>query len=419
MQRNRMKNYDNLPDLEEFGDEYDDLAEFGEKKRQKEEEEVYCTKSWKELQKEYHIPSYDDLTKGWWSMRHVLSFYRLFLMIVGPRSLGKSTNAGLYLLIYFLDHLEDSRNGWMYIRRDKDEVEESAETWFDNAMNILNSYITNEDDKVKVEYEAGRYRVNGRLAGISVSLKKQQKLKSKNLSWIKFMVYDEAITMDGTGYIGGAGNMEKEYDYLMSLATSADRDVGNPACDEVITIVLANNEGFNNPMYRGTGADKYIKAGAHRVAPKNEEWVLEMPKYEDAPEAAKIRASRRMKLQREKMLERDYDIVDDKKRSEFIKECKGDKRAIANFTWNGLEFRLLAEYRTGEFFIKGGHDKGKNIRCYALTLPDHRPNYFLITSPSKVEVPISLMKQARTSGCLYFENERYMEAVDTFLRFIV
>lgn len=410
--------YQSLPDLEEFGDDYEDLAEFGEEKREKEEKESHLI-PWDELRSKYNIPSYDDLTKGWWSMRYVLSCEKLLDIIVGPRSLGKSTNVGLWLIIYFLSHLDDKRNGWIYIRRDKDEVDESAETWFDNALGILNKYITEDSDKITLEYHAGRYHINGKLAGISVSLKKQQKLKSKNLSWTKYHVYDEAITMDGMGYIGGAENMEKEYDYLMALATSADRDIDNPCCDEVVTIVLANNEGFNNPIYRGCGADKYIRADAHVIKPKGEEWVLQLPTYDDAPEAAKLLGSRRMHLQRKLMLERDYGIVDKKEQNGFIKTVKGNLTCIANFTWNGLEFMLWASYREGIFYIKKGRNEASNVRNYALTLPDHRPNYFLITSPSKTDVPITLMKEARKKGALYFENEKLMLAVDTFLKFIV
>lgn len=411
--------YKGLPDLEEYGDEYEDLADFGEEKREKEEQESHLL-SWKELREKYKIPSYDELTKGWFSFRYALSVGRLLDIIVGPRSLGKSTNVGLWMIIYFLDHLEDKRNGWIYIRRDKDEVEKSAETWFDNAIDILNQYITDESDKLHMVYSGGRYHLNNKLVGISASLKKQQKLKSKNLSWTKWHVYDEAITQDGMGYIGGSANMEKEYDYLMALATTADRDVGNPACDEVVTVVLANNEGFNNPIYRGCGADKYLTADAHVIKPKDAEWLLQMPRYEDAPEAAKIRESRRMSLQRKDMLAKDYDIVEKKDKDAFIrKDIKGDMDAIANFTWNGIEFCFWANYREGLFVIKRGHAQARSIRNYALTLPDHRPNYFLITSPSKTDVPITIMKDARMKGILYFENEKLMTAVDTFLKFLV
>ena len=412
------KYYNSLPDLEDTGDEYEDLGEFGENKREKNEKEVRLL-SWKELREKYSIPSYDELTKGWWSMRYVSSIGRLMDIIVGPRSLGKSTNCALWLVIYFLDHLDDTRNGWIYIRRDKDEVDQSAETWFDNACGIINKYITDEKEKIQLEYYAGRYHINGKLAGISVSLKKQQKLKSKNLSWTKYHVYDEAITQDGKGYIGGADNMEKEYDYLMSLATSADRDIDNPCCDAVVTIVLANNEGYNNPIYRGCGADKYLRSDAHVIKPAGCEWVLQLPTYDDAPEAAKLLKSRRIKLQRAQMLEKDYSILTEKQQSEFIKKAKGQLNCLANFTWNGIEFMLWASYREGIFYIRQGRRDADNIRNYSLTLPDHRPNYMLITSPSKTDIPISIMKTAREKGVLYFDNEKLQVAVDTFLRFIV
>ena len=55
--------YNSLPDLEDKGDDYEDLVEFGEEKREKEEKEARLL-SWKELRVKYSIPSYDDLTNG-------------------------------------------------------------------------------------------------------------------------------------------------------------------------------------------------------------------------------------------------------------------------------------------------------------------------------------------------------------------
>ena len=147
--------------------------------------------------------------------------------------------------------------------------------------------------------------------------------------------------------------------------------------------------------------------------------MLQLPTYEDAPEAAKLLKSRRIKLQREQMLEKDYNILTEKQKDEFIKKAKGNIKCIANFTWNGLEFMLWVSYREGIFYIRQGHSSENNVKNYALTLPDHRPNYMLITSPSKTDIPISIMKNARQNGILYFDNDKLKVAVDTFLKFIV
>ena len=400
-------------------EELEDYEPIEEEIEEEEKPKRVCP-SWKKLREKYNIPDYDELTKGWWSVRNVLDYNRLFNMIVGPRSLGKSTNTALYLIIYFLKHLDDKRKCWQYIRRDEDEVMESADTWFDNACDLLNRYITDEEDKLVVEHSGGVYTLNDLEAGMSVPLNKQHKFKSKNLSIVKFQVYDEAILKGGRGYIGGMAHMEKEYDFLQSLATSADRDLGSACADEVITFVLANNEGFNNPMFRGTGADKYIRANSKFVAPKGKEWVLQMAKYDDSPEAAKILQSRRMKLQREDMLAHDYDYADTSRLNVFVKELNVQGTTLANMVWNGIEFHLIVDYRQGIYYVKKGHDKSKSyIRNYALTLPDHGPNYMLILSPSKTEAPLTMMKEARLQGLLYFESYKLLEAVDTYLRFMI
>ena len=95
-----MRDISYVEDLEEYGDEYEDLADRGDNKREKEEKEIVF-KSWKYLKDKYNIPSYDELTKGWFSLRRLLSYNRHLLGAIGMRSSGKSTGVSLWLLIDF------------------------------------------------------------------------------------------------------------------------------------------------------------------------------------------------------------------------------------------------------------------------------------------------------------------------------
>lgn len=412
-----MRDISYVEDLEEYGDEYEDLADRGDNKREKEEKEIVF-KSWKYLKDKYNIPSYDELTKGWFSLRRLLSYNRHLLGAIGMRSSGKSTGVSLWLLIDFLDNPD---HGWIYSRRDKDEVAETADSWFDNAVEILNSYITEDEDKIVLEYSGGRYHVYGELAGISVSLKKQQKLKSKNLSWVKWLVYDEAITMDGKGYIGGMTDPTKEYDYLMALRTTADRKVGKAYRDEVVVIVMANNESFYNPIYMGTGADAYIQSDTHFLAPKGEEWVIMQMRQEDAENAKDFKQTVAYKLASKRMRQRDFENINDYQAmsSDFVVKINktSDMKVICNMHYNNLDMIFWVDHRHGKGYITRGNDS--RYPDYALTLEDHRPNYMLMTAGKTADARIALLKKIRMNGMLYFEKTEQLRAIDTFLRFMI
>ena len=416
----RQSNYA-IEDLEEEWDDYGDLARFGDKNSPRSEyekdEPKYCTKTWDELKAEYNIPSYEKLTEGWFSLQPLLSYNRHLLIGVGMRNSGKSTGTPLWLIPWFLKYNE----GWMYCRRDKIEVEQTADSWFDNAVNIINGYITKEEDKLQCEYKGGRYLLNGRLAGIAVSLKLQQKLKSKNLSWVKWQIYDEAITQSGTGYIGGLNNPIREYDYLMSLRQTADRDIGIPYKNSVVTICLANNEGFYNPLYMGTGADRYIRADSHFVAPKGEEWVVQQMRQDDAPRCKDFEESVAFKLASENMRQKDFYNLNDQQALDnaFVKKMETPGAVtLCNLHSNGYDMVLKSDYRHGIAYICHGQDK-RCSRDYALTLTDQRPNYMLLTNIRSTEAPITLMRTFRLQGQLFFENTKCRRLIDTFLRYIV
>lgn len=406
----KLKYVTNVEDIEKYGDEFEDLKD----KEEVVEVSETLKEKWKRIKKQYKIPSYRELTDGWYSLQPLLDYNRHLIMSVGMRSSGKSTGTSLYLLMWFLDRGQ----GWIYSRRDKDEVDDTADSWFDNALEILNSYITNEEDKIEMEYKGRRYYVWGELAGIAVSLKKQQKLKSKNLSWVKWQVYDEAITMDGKGYIGGMVDPEKEYDYIMSLRTTADRAVGKAYRNEVVVIVLANNESFFNPIYMSIGADKYIRMDTHFLAPKGEEWVVQQMRPEDSPNAKDYEDTVAYKLASKRMRQRDFENYNDEQVAinAFVQKINKPMKTVCNLHYDGYDMQLKVDYNAGKLYICKGNMEG--LTDYALTLDDHRPNYLLIMGHG-TEGWLGMIKTFMTKGMVFFENDKCWRYICTFFRFIV
>ena len=374
----------------------------------------YCKLSWKELREEYNIPKYDNLTKGWFSLRKPLSYGRHFIAITGKRSTGKSTGTSLYILMNYLE----TGKGWIYTRRTKDEMDVTAPTWFDNAVEILNSYITDKADKIKVEYQGGTYYVNGVEAGIAIPLSLQQKYKSTNLSFADFIIYDEFIAFEGTGYLGGATNPLKEFRAILSLFQSTDRTVGKAFRNEVVIIALGNNDSLFNPLYMGLGVDKFIRTDTHFLAPKGEEWVVMQMKSEDAEEAEAYKDSVGYKLSDERTRDYAYENLskEETAKTTFVQKITTPLKQLCNLHFDGYDMIMSVNYREGFVYISRGHVEG--MPDYALTVADHRPNYTL-TLHGGNQGYLGLLRQMYDTGAIRFENLKCKFCIDNFFKFVV
>lgn len=374
----------------------------------------YCKLSWKELREKYNIPKYDNLTKGWFSLRKPLSYGRHFIAITGKRSTGKSTGTSLYILMNYLE----TGKGWIYTRRTKDEMDVTAPTWFDNAVEILNSYITDKADKIKVEYQGGTYYVNGVEAGIAIPLSLQQKYKSTNLSFADFIIYDEFIAFEGTGYLGGATNPLKEFRAILSLFQSTDRTVGKAFRNEVIIIALGNNDSLFNPLYMGLGVDRFIRTDTHFLAPKGEEWVVMQMKSEDAEEAEAYKDSVGYKLSDERTRDYAYENLskEETAKTTFVQKITTPLKQLCNLHFDGYDMIMSVNYREGFVYISRGHVEG--MPDYALTVADHRPNYTL-TLHGGNQGYLGLLRQMYDTGAIRFENLKCKFCIDNFFKFVV
>lgn len=378
------------------------------------EEEKYCELSWRQLREKYNIPSYDKMTEGWFSLRRPLSYNRHFIAITGKRSTGKSTGTSLFILMNFFD----TGMGWIYTRRTKDELDVTAPTWFDNAVEIINSYITEECDKIKVEYKGGTYLVNGEPAGSAIPLSLQQKYKSTNLSFAKYIIYDEFIAFEGSGYLGGATNPLKEYRALLSLFQSSDRTVGKAFRNEVIVICLGNSDSYFNPVYMGLGADKYIRTDTHFLAPKGKEWLVMQLRGEDAQEADAYKNSIGYKLSDEYTKGYAYENESKEERTDkvFIEKIKKQLDTVCNLHFDGYDMTMSINYKEGYVYISHGHAEG--LKEYALTVGDHQPNYTLILRGGK-EGYLGMIKMFYDAGAIKFENTKCKWCIDNYFRFVV
>lgn len=369
---------------------------------------------WKKISKKYKIPKYDKMVEGWFSLRKPLSYGRHFITITGKRSTGKSTGTSLFIL---LDYLENCK-GWIYTRRTKDELDVTAGTWFDNAVEIINSYITDDNDKIKIQYSGGTYYVDGEPAGMAIPLSLQQKYKSTNLSFCWYIVYDEFISFNGGGYLGGSSNPLKEFRALISLFQSADRTVGKAFRNEIVIIALGNCDSFFNPIYMGLGVDKYIRTETHFLAPKGVEWVCMQMNGDDATEAEAYKYSVGYKLSDDytKGYAYENESKENRNKTDFIQKVSKPLKRQCNLHFDGYDMIMSIDFQGGYVYISHGHEEG--LIEYSLTVGDHQPNYVLILRGGK-EGYLTQIKLFYESGAIKFENAKCKWCIDNYFKFVV
>lgn len=352
--------------------------------------------------------SYESLTgdKGWFSMTPILSYGRHLNVITGKRSTGKSTGAALYVLMSYLR----GEGGWIYSRRTKDETDLTCASWFDNAVDILKM----NGVECKVEYSGGKYYVNGKEAGRAIPLSLQQKTKGDNLSFAKWLIYDEFISFDGR-YLGGKNNSIFEYQALMSLYQTADRGIGQSHRNEVKIICLGNNDSYYNPIYMAIGADKYLRIDTHFLSPKGEEWVVEQLRDTDATAAEDYLESVSYKLSDERTKAYAYENkAKEEASNDFIEKITKPMQALCNFVYEGTRMGAYCDFSGGMVYISRKTNCEKTI---ALTTIDHKPNYVLVGRNRNFEA--CLVKDMYDMGQIRFENIRLKYCIDNWLKYVV
>ena len=215
--------------------------------------------------------------KSFFTLHDVLTYNRPWNFITGPRSTGKTTATGTFLLT---DACLNDHN-FVYIRRDQKELDVTKQRFFDDAVYLINAKAV--DFKIKdFKYDSGFYYIKAETekrddedwvpCGCTIPLNLEHKYKS-NIFLVYNGVYDEFMVQDSTKYLGTADN-PTEYIKLLSLFTSLDRKPGVPFRNELKFFMLGNTSTIYNPIYMELGITKYIKPDSKVVAPKNKAWLL-------------------------------------------------------------------------------------------------------------------------------------------------
>ena len=209
----------------------------------------------------------------------LLSYRRPVMCVTGSRSIGKSTGIALLCLLNYIFNGKK----FMYIRRRPKTVQKTAKTFFNNAVEIINSNDKVDITIVGFKYYNGRYYIATKLTeegepeweecGKSQALSDEEDDKSAIYSEYNILIYDEFITKDKNRYLSTNANIEAEWDACVSLYQTVDRGVNKPFRNETVFFLLGNKSTVFNPIFITLGIINYLNADAKYTAPKGEIWL--------------------------------------------------------------------------------------------------------------------------------------------------
>lgn len=215
----------------------------------------------------------------------VLTYNRPWNFIIGSRNIGKSTG---YAILFILDYIINGHK-FVYCRRTKDEVTMTCNTFFGNAVYIINEKCKGLIPEIKeVYYEAGYFYIvtdsnpEPQQCGQTVALSLEQKYKSANFSEYYYLVYDEFIATDSARYLGNRNTPDREYDACLSLFQTMDRGIDNPFRNEVKFFFLGNNWTVYNPIFLSLNISDYVETDAKFIRPKDKGWLVQLVGEVDA-----------------------------------------------------------------------------------------------------------------------------------------
>ncbi|MBR2554134.1 MAG: phage DNA encapsidation protein [Aeriscardovia sp.] len=335
------------------------------------------------------------------SLVKILSYGKPWMFLTGSRSVGKSTGISIFHVIDFL------KNGkkFIYTRRTKDETLLTCNTFYSNAIEIINRKT---DFKIKkFYYEAGKYYIqmegeeSPKECGMIIPLSQEQKYKSSNLSGFCNLVYDEFIASDPSLYLGSKDYPDREYNALISLYQTIDRGIDRPFRNETRFFFAANTTTIYNPIFLKLGISDYIEDHSRFISPKKALWVLNQ-----IPE---VKATETIKDSFAYMLSDDFNrkySYENKGRDtdDFIKRPPANRRLYhCTLSYKGSKYGVYSDFDRCDYYIDNPQEGHKII---SLDAESHtQDDLIMITSWNEIPIMGSLLIRFKR-GKLFFGNGR-------------
>ncbi len=348
---------------------------------------------------------------NFYNLNKLLSFGKLWNFILGPRSCGKSTAIALFFLIEFIF---DGKK-FCYIRRTEKELDETKAKFFNNAIPILQKMgLVINDFKIQNNYYY--IKLNDldewQECGICIPLSQSEKFKSNNLSDFRNLVYDEFISMDINGYLGARGSTI-EFEKIISLYITIDRDIGEAYSNKTKIFFLGNNASYYNPIFLSLGIDKYIDLQAKFVSPKGKPWIVQQVHTSEIPALADNNNSVAYQLLNDNKALQDYNFNNTPfdNQGKFIEKINKPMLPMVNVCYNNNVYTIYYISTMDLIYVD---NKGPSIHTLALTTADQRINYSLVLKANK-DPHLKQLQDYYYRGRVRFSNMSIYLAIGQFL----
>ena len=336
----------------------------------------------------------------------VLSYHRPYIFSIGVRSIGKSTAWALHVCMRAIKKGEH----FIYLRRTENELRETAPTFIQNAVTIINRYYKEPLIK-KWEYKNSKYYINDELVGYAIPLSLEAKHKSIDYSDVNWIIYDEFLVRSGK-YLGNKDTPYYEMDCVESLYQTVDRGIDMAWRNNTTMVFIGNNSTYYNPVFIRLGIDKYLNTETHYCAPKDTLWVVEqsLPQHIDAIKDYQTSNAYQLAGERTKQYAFEGGFFDDKA---FIDKNPSSLRPLFNMKYKGDEFGVYV-MDSKYIYVSSKVIKERTYDTIALTASDHRPDYRLMSSSM---TKIKLLKDFYYKGDIRFENGKAKWAINNLFMF--
>lgn len=339
---------------------------------------------------------------------NLLSRRKPFNCIQTSRSVGKST---IWACAAILNYIVKGKK-FFYLRRTDDELIKAARDFFSNAVDILNQYYP-ELGVIDAYYEAGKFILQRKenegekeVFGRTLALSLVYKAKSLIFPDANLVIFDEFVAISQSDYLGNQKTgVCDEYDRLINLYSSIDREIGKAWKNETMVVCLGNSSSLFNPVFIGLGAVDYIKSDSHFICPKNKLFCIERLDKNGVGATKDIEQSFSFLLASEEEKQKMFQNDTQELGSRFVSKIPQKSKLRCNFVLGGKMYGIYySEYK--QLFWIGNGVEGQET--YSLDIESHNK-----MTDAELCSALNNFFYADTMKRAYMQNRLFFNSVKT------
>ena len=318
----------------------------------------------------------------------ILSYNAFINFLVGERGVGKTYGASKFVTKSFINKDEE----FVYIRRYKTELSKSVPEFFKPLIQ------KNEFPDHELTTKGGKFLIDNKTAGYSMTLTTAQNLKSTNFPKVKNIIFDEFIIEEGQHHY-----LKNEVEIFLGLIETIAR------MRDVRIFMLANAVTITNPYFL-----YFDITLPYNTDIKTYKDGLILVQYMNNPEYREAKANTKFgKLtagtEYSKYANENNFRLDNKN---FIEKKTGTSRCSFGIKYKDNLFGIWFDYSVGKIFVSSNINTSQIFAC---SLDDHTPNTMLLSAIKDYTSWKTFIKNYKL-GNVYYENIKIKNIVQELIR---